>query len=241
MPAVDLAPSTAARRLGDWGFLVHPDLPDERGSAYLIVAIRDVPSQRHFDPEVVRFWRPAGARAEKAEFDRSTRTPAAADVAWGTIQVADRLAVTNEYVTFGGRLLADRIGTEQIVVVVSEVPILRRSGHSQQPDPGAADVAAFFARIVGAIESRPGLESLLLAAPPIALYAAFLEDADWRLKASPRLAAVRTDLAQLVRIERGRFADDRAVQEAGRSLLAAAGFVGGGTSAGVSSRAAPAA
>ena len=46
-------PVEAAQRLADWGFLAEPDLPDRPGPAYLLVALRDRPTLRHYDPEVV--------------------------------------------------------------------------------------------------------------------------------------------------------------------------------------------
>src|SRR5262245_54573126 len=42
----------AAHRLDRWGFLADPDFPDRPGPASLIVALRDVPTLRHYDPEV---------------------------------------------------------------------------------------------------------------------------------------------------------------------------------------------
>ena len=34
-------PTVAARLLAEWGFLAHPDLPNQSGDAYLLVALRN--------------------------------------------------------------------------------------------------------------------------------------------------------------------------------------------------------
>lgn len=58
VPAAVTAPDPidAARRLAHWGFLAEPDLPDRPGPAYLLVALRDIPSFQHYDPELVDYW-----------------------------------------------------------------------------------------------------------------------------------------------------------------------------------------
>src|SRR5690349_14754742 len=49
-------PALAATLLDGWGFLVHPDLPDMAGDAYLLVALRPAPQLDHFDPERLTVW-----------------------------------------------------------------------------------------------------------------------------------------------------------------------------------------
>lgn len=62
--AADLDPVTAAPLLADLGFLSSSDLPDRPGPAYLLVALRDAPTLRHYDPEwsSTGFPRAAGVR-----------------------------------------------------------------------------------------------------------------------------------------------------------------------------------
>lgn len=221
-----IAPADAARQLGDWGFLAHPDLPDRAGPAYLIVAIHDRPTLRHFDPEIVEYWRTAAGRGTAAALDRQTRLPVETDYAWGRIRLVDRVHATNDYVTFGGRLAAADVGDATVAVFTSPVPLLRRGGHSQFVDRMATDVAAFFARLVVAIGERRGFEAQVGAAAPVALYAAFLEDAAARFRRSPRLAAHRSDLAALVGTERARLrAEAPDAREAARKLLCAGGLL----------------
>jgi hypothetical protein len=227
VPSIRLAlePGDAARRLGDWGFVAHADLPDAPGPAFLIVSMRDRPTLRHFDPELVELWRAEAGRGVRATIDRHTRLPGEARFSWGSIRVVDRLHAANVYVTFGGRVLADDIDGARVVVFVSPAPLLRSGGHSQTADTAADDVAAFFARLVVAIEERPGLERRLAEASPISLYSAFLEDAADRLRRSPSLAETRRDLCAVVAAERARLQrDEREAWEAGGALLAVAGF-----------------
>ena len=77
---------------------------------------------------------------------------------WGTITIIDRLSVSNEYVVFGGRLTSSRVNGMTVVTFVSPVPILRRGGHSQGWDEAAVDLAAFFGRVMIAVDYVPGFE-----------------------------------------------------------------------------------
>ena len=52
----NLTPALALGALADLGFLASPDLPDRPGPAYLLVAVRDAPTLRHFDPETIEYW-----------------------------------------------------------------------------------------------------------------------------------------------------------------------------------------
>ena len=56
-----------------------------------------------------------------------------------------------------------------------QAPILRWSGHSQETDPLAAEVGAFFARLKVPIDFVPGAEALIAKAAPPALYCAFIQ------------------------------------------------------------------
>ena len=75
--------------------------------------------------------------------------------------------------------------TRTIVAFTSPVPMLRRGGHSQIWDEGTDAVAAFFARIVAAVDVNPDLEPRLAAADPFVRYAVFLADVVSQFRASP--------------------------------------------------------
>ena len=179
-------PDVAARLLDGWGFLVHPDLPDLAGDAYLLVALRPAPELDHFDPERLAVWVTDGSRGGRLEITRATR-PVDLDYSWGTIRVVDRFGIANEFVSTGGRLSVDRVGDTALAVLTSSAPILRRGGHSQGWDAAAADLAAFFGRLLLTVDCVPGFEGLVSTTTPLARYAAFIADGLERHRGSARL------------------------------------------------------
>lgn len=172
--AADLA--VAARRLAPWGFLADPDLPDRPGPASLIVALRDRPTLRHYDPEVIEFWATHEGRGAHQAVTRQTKVPLSTGVSWGEIRILDRLGESNGYFCFGGRCDADMLDDALIVAFTSSAPILRRGGHSQGWDDGADAVGAFFGRLLVTVDYVPGFEDRLAHATPLARYAAFVRD-----------------------------------------------------------------
>jgi len=181
---------TASGRLSDLGFLAGPDLPDRPGPAYLLVALRDQPTLRHYDPERVEYWVTERDRGVRRSLTRSTALPVDLTFSWGMIRLFDRLSVTNEYLTFGGHLSAAEFDGATIAVFTSPVPMLRRGGHSQVWDEGSDELAAFFARLVAAVDMRSRLEPRLAGVDPHVRYAAFLGEVVGRYQASPNLRAL---------------------------------------------------
>jgi hypothetical protein len=191
----------ACRRLSHLGFLAGPDLPDRPGPAYLLVALRDEPTLRHFDPERIEYWVTREGRGMRESLTRCTRLPVGIAFSWGMIRLFDRLVVTNEYLTFGGHLSAADVDGVTIAAFTSPVPLLRRGGHSQMWDEGTDELAAFFARMVAAVDIHPELESRLAAADPFVRYAAFLGEVVGRYRVSPDLRALNPRVWTLLRSE----------------------------------------
>lgn len=160
-----IAPAGAFSRLADYGFLVTPDLPDRAGPASLLVAIRERPTLRHYDPELVTYWVTEAGRGRPRTLTRDTRSPVDADVSWGRIRLTDRLDVCNEYLTFGAHLRAERVDGVVVACFTSDAPLLRSGGHSQGWDPGGEQAGAFFARLLLAVDYVPGFEARVAAAP----------------------------------------------------------------------------
>jgi hypothetical protein len=218
-----LGAAEAAVRKGRWGFLAHPDLPDGPGPAFLLVALRPVPTLEHYDPEAVEYWVSTDSCGERRTLTHTMPMPRSEPFSWGLIRLVDRLGVSNEYLTFGGHLDAAEIDGVVLAAFTSPAPILRRGGHSQAWDAGADAVGAFFGRLLAAVEVRAGFEARLAAATPLTRYAAFMRDRSARSwRAGP---AVRggDDLEPLLRREATRLR--RAAPEAwaaAESLLAAA-------------------
>ena len=223
--SVQHPPIDPATRIADWGFLANPDLPDRPGPAYLLVALRAAPTLRHYDPESIEYWATQDGRGQRHALSRTTPMPLSEDFSWGLIRIVDRLRVTNEYLTFGGRLDAGSVDDAIVAAFTSPAPLLRRGGHSQGWDAGADMVGAFFARQMVAIDYVPGFEAAIADASPIARYASFIHDTEARRHAD-RVSDDDSDLARLLRHEAVRLRVDAPDDwEAGASLLHAS--VGG--------------
>lgn len=219
----------AAGLLRDWGFLAHADLPNAPGDAYLLVAIRDRPTFAHFDPEQVEFWVNRGPvgheRGTRQTIWRTTKLPLSIPFSWGTIRIIDRLAVSNEYITFGGELEAVEHAGMTLCIFRSPAPLLRRGGHSQESDPGSFDFAAFFGRVLIAIDYVPGFEALAATTSPLGRYAACVAHFAERYSRSADLRAARPELWNLIRAEQARLSRDHAAAWAeGRAFREAAGL-----------------
>ncbi len=214
-------PAVAAARLADWGFVAHADLPDGAGDAYLLVALRDRPTYRHFDPERIDLWVTRSGRGTKLQIDRST-PDLDLPFSWGTVAIVDRLGVSNEYVVFGGRLTSRHVDGMTVVTFVSSAPILRRGGHSQGWDEAAVDLAAVFGRWMVAVDYTAGFETRLSAADPITRYAAFVSDCLVRYEAAKALRLDHPTLWALLRSEATRLASSHPDQWTEGVALAAA-------------------
>ena len=105
---------------------------------------------------------------------------------------------------FGGRLTSSRVEGMAVVSLVSPVPILRRGGHSQGWDEAAVDLAAFFGRVMVAVDFVPGFEARMAAATPAARYAAFVADCIARYEAAMPLRSEHPALWALIRAEADR-------------------------------------
>ncbi len=218
-------PQFAAGLLADWGFLANPDLPDGPGPGYLLVALRDVPSLRHYDPESIEFWESRGGRGTRVELTRSSPMPLEASFSWGQVRIVDRLAISNEWLTFGGSMSAAVVGGMIAAAFVSPAPLLRRGGHSQGWDQGADSLGAFFGRLMVAVDYAPGFEALVAGATPLTRYAAFVADLSVRLGRSPGLRTTEPALWRLIDQASARLQHDQPTDwTAGLALLDAAGL-----------------
>ena len=198
---IELDPTSVAPLLANLGFLSSSDLPDRPGPAWLLVALRDAPTLRHYDPEAVEYWVSQDDRGVRRTLTRDVRLPIHEDFSWGVIRIVDRLHVTNEYLTFGGRLRADNVDGVLVAVFTSPAPLLRRGGHSQAWDLGAESLGAYFSRFLLAVDYSPGFEAHAARADPVIRYAAFVADAMARYRAGPNLRAQQSELWQVLRSE----------------------------------------
>jgi hypothetical protein len=217
--AFELDPASAAPLLADLGFLASSDLPDRPGPAYLLVALREAPTLRHYDPEAVEYWVSEGDRGVRRTLTRRARVPIHSDFSWGLIRIVDRLRVTNEYLAFGGRLSADDVDGAVVAVFSSPAPLLRRGGHSQGWDRGADSLGAYFGRLMVPVDYAPGFERRMARADPGSRYAAFVADAMDRCRASAAIRAGQPELWSLLRSEEQRLRTERPTEWAAGDAL----------------------
>ena len=215
-------PAVAARLLADWGFLAHPDLPDLDGDAYLLVALREQPTLRHFDPERIELWVSRGSRGTRLEITRATHH-LDTGFSWGTITIVDRLAVSNEYVSFGGQLTVEEVDGMTVAALVSSAPILRRGGHSQGWDEAAVDLGAYFGRVHIAVDYVPAFEARMAETTPLARYGAFIVDSVGRYRRSAVLRGAHPQVWTLLSGEEERLRRDHPVDWAAALALTDAG------------------
>jgi hypothetical protein len=214
-----LDPVSAAPLLANLGFLSNSDLPDRPGPAFLLVALRERPTLHHFDPELVEYWVSANGRGSRRQLTRRTCVPLDTEFSWGPIRIVDRLHVANEYLTFGGRLVAACVDGTVVSAFTSPAPLLRRGGHSQVWDRGADNLGAFLARVLLAVDYTPGFEALLARADPISRYSAFVADTMARYRASAELRAHEPDLWTVLQAEERRLRLTHATEWAAGELL----------------------
>jgi hypothetical protein len=212
-------PAGAAPLVRHWGFIASSDLPDRPGPAYLVVALRPVPTLRHYDPEKVEYWISEDGRGARRTLTRASQMPIHAGYSWGVIRIVDRLHVTNEYLSFGGRLSAELVDGVVVAVFTSPVPILRRGGHSQDWDEGAATLGAFFSRLLLAVDVAPGFEARTTSADPVTRYAAFVADTMARYRASPTVRLARPRLWTLLQAEERGLREDHPIEWAAGDAL----------------------
>jgi hypothetical protein len=221
LPA-SIDPPAAAGMLQHWGFLAHSDLPDAEGPSYLLVSIRPKPTLEHYDPEELDYWVTDGGRGIPAVLTRLSKLPVDAQTTWGMVRISDRLRVTNEWLSFGGRLRAELIGGAIVVVLTSNAPLLRRGGHSQGWDVGAPSMGAFFAKVRAAAGFDHRFEALEATADPLARYGCFVAEQARRYRHSEVLQKLDPELWRLVQHEEHRMKERHATEWAGGlSLLSA--------------------
>lgn len=227
LDAAALAAAGAAA-VRDLGFtLLDSDRPAAPGGSKLLVALRDHPTFRHFDPELVTCWVAAEGRGRPVTIDR--RAPAGErTILWGHVHVVDRIGVENRFLTFGGSLGVTDVTPElRLVRHASPGPVVRWGGHSQGLDLLAGEIGAFFGRLILPVDYVPGAEARLAATPPAHLYAAFLHDRTTALRRTPGSVPLdeldefpRWLRAEAVRLRR----DDPGGWEAGSRLLGEIGL-----------------
>jgi hypothetical protein len=217
----------AAVLLDGLGFvLINADHPEAPAGSHLLVALRAAPTHEHFDPEAVSFYAPASQGKVSIEtLDRAAielHGPRSRRVLWGHVHVIDRVPVENRFLCLGGELRAATIDPNLAVLDLrSPGPIVPWGGHSQGSHTLASEIGAFFGRLITAVDFQRGAEAHLAAAPPDALYAAFLSDARPRLQGVARTLGLEQDTVAWLQRETVRVREEEpAMWAAGEAILA---------------------
>jgi hypothetical protein len=225
-PELELLPFERAPTLvANLGFVLVQDEHAGESAApvgsHLVVALRDEPTLTHFDPDRMTWFITSGGKGQTVEYQRPRALPEQTAVAWGHVNLVDRLEVQNAFLTFGGVLRAVQVDPGTTVVVLdSPAPILRWTGHSQDIDPMAPQVAAFFAQLMVPIDFAPGAEARIASLSPMALYAAFVARVRTRYQASQPLRLADPRLNQWLMHEAERLQAARPGEwEAGQQML----------------------
>jgi hypothetical protein len=220
----------AARELASLGFeLEEPNRASGKSAYHLLVAIRPAPTLKHFDPEEIACWVTEADRGRAARIDRDSRLPIDTPFAWGRIGITDRLGLSNQFLSFGGRLRAAATPDATILVCFgSPAPILRWSGHSQGIDPLTEQVGAFFARVKVPIDFIPGAEAQVSNASPLTLYCAFIQSVRERLARARGFRDANRGLAEWSSRESQRMqADEPDAWQAASELMSQLGHLKG--------------
>lgn len=222
--------TAASSLIAELGFrVIEPDPTGRRGAAtegHLLVALRDAPTLRHFDPEAVSYYAPAPEGAAPASI---ARLPAGsvihARALWGHVHVVDRIPVENRFLTFGGTLDARAVDASLTILHLrSPAPIVRWGGHSQGTDGLTLAIGAFFGRLLVPVDFRPGAAQQIDAVAPEVLFAAFLCDSVRRAAGRRRLLGDPSELDRWVATAWSRTRTDADLVSAAETLLADIGF-----------------
>jgi hypothetical protein len=220
-PPIDA--DVAARLMADVGFVAFRTLSGSRvPQSCLMVTLHDIPTERHFDTEVISYWVTSVDRGQLQTIDTTTRLPFSHPFSWGRIRLVDRFNARNSFVSFGGALSGESVGTgARLFIFRSPAPIFRLPGHSQREDRLAGEVMTFFGRIMPHLWT-PETERRISSASPLDVYAAFLLHARARLARSRALRDALGGVASSLHKEVAVIEEnDRDRLEAGQRLLAA--------------------
>jgi hypothetical protein len=214
-------PGAAAQLVAELGFRLVGEGIDPPDDGHLVVAIRETPTLRHFDPESIAFYGPDAKGAAVVTVGRLQPGQACDRPAlWGHVHVVDRIPVENRFLTFGGRLrMAGLPDGLTVAHLSSPVPIVRWGGHSQGIDSLAGAIGAFFGRLIVPVDFTPGAAARIAAASPEVLFIAFLLD-EVRRRTSARARGVEpSELDRWLENAWGRWRGHDAERSEAASLL----------------------
>jgi hypothetical protein len=204
-----LTPSALWREMEHWGYHLLPKRhPTSPGYMGLLVAMRDSPTRRHYDPETMKLRLASGQDTVKLVTLRRNDQPVESlRVCPGQVTLADRISKEVNFFSFGGRLDASPVLNETIYVLTSPGPVLDlNNGLGSISDQLFSETRGLLARWAAAWESDEGFYRRLVQTDPLQLYLACLQNLLERYHCCPALrytwsafyAALRREHAWLV-------------------------------------------
>lgn len=174
-----------------WGYRAFPREEGDFGYGRLLVAIRKEPTERHFDPEKVRF-RLRDASGDVRRRTASWRVPVeeSGRLLPGSAALKDRHGKEVEFFTFGGTV--DHAKTESAVVYVfdSPAPILEFAAAEETvSDQFAYEAEGTLGELEEQYDERwgRGFDHRLAEIEPLSLYIAILDAILSRYEKAPCL------------------------------------------------------
>jgi len=167
----------------NWGYYLLPKShPDSPGYTGLLVAIREEPTERHFDPQSMRLrFRDEHDKAKwitlRLHSPLEVPIEASLRVCPGKVVLRDRMDKRVDFFVFGGSLEAVSVPGETVYSLRSPAPILELTGDLESvPDQLASETEA----LISELQARWGLDEegfarRLAQVDPLQFYLATLE------------------------------------------------------------------
>lgn len=182
---------TALRQVDNWGYYLLPrSHPQSPGHPGLLVAIRQTPTQQHFDPEAIQVQVcSSDGTAESVTLALTSSLHGPDRVCPGLVMLHDRVDKRANFFTFGGSLEAISSSGETVYVLESPAPILPVTGDSRS----ISDQLAYEAKaLLGKVQAQwgmydKGFDQRLAQVEPLELYLATVHSILTRYSRVPAL------------------------------------------------------
>ena len=161
--------------------------PSEPGYSRLDIALRDTPSEHHFDPSSVRAMVAHEQTVDYWTIEHAWSGEKSLRICAGPLDLADRKNKRVEIFSFGGQLAIEGQDTLTSIVFTSPAPILILRAVESVSSLLAQEAEILLAQRCAALESHPGeFDRRLIEVDPMVLYRSILHAVLARLEALPR-------------------------------------------------------
>ena len=171
-------PQTFLAQVDNWGYLpLPPTHPESPGYTGLLIAMRPVPTGKHFDPEYLHLHIVnTQGRPEQISFTRSPEFTSEQRVTLCEIKITDRYNKAVEFFSFGGWLENAKYAQETIYSLRSSAPIIFLTPHAETAADQLVSEVQVQLNALRALwgENEAGFERRLASLSPRVLYEATL-------------------------------------------------------------------